>query len=229
MSTVAPYRLARLASLFLSFSFGVIGFGVGVNALVKSNTAKDQLRQNANGATVNIDTADVFKSGVVVTVASGLLALASLFALPSALLSSGRGRYSSSRLLTVQSALLGFLTVFLFAALTPFTDFVANRQAKISAFLGAVPVPDSIIQQVEAGLGATPVYKNIDYLKNTAILPWFAFLFGLTSTILTFVAARRTAAAATTSGFGRNIGGTNAPSYAADDEKKANVETVQQV
>ena len=63
-------------------------------------------------------------------------------------------------------------------------------------------------------------------MKNSAILPWFAFLFGLTSTGLTLFAARRTAAAVATSGFGRNINTATTASY--PDEKKSNVETVSQ-
>ena len=88
MSATTPYRVPRLVSLFLSFSFGVIGFAIGLNALVKSNSDKDNLRKSVPaGATVDINDNDVYKSGVVVTAMSGLIALASLFAFPSALLS----------------------------------------------------------------------------------------------------------------------------------------------
>lgn len=55
-------------------------------------------------------------------------------------------------------------------------------------------------------------------MKNTAILPWFAFLFGTTSTVLTFLAARRTSAAPATSGFTQKLNGS--PSTGYDDEKK---------
>lgn len=158
----SPHRISRLVSLFLSFAFGVVGFGIGLNALIKSNQAKKQLRASVpGGATVNINTDDVLKSGIALTVASGLLALASLFAFPSVLLSSAS--LTGARLLRVQGALLAFFTIFLFAALTPFTDFVANRQAKVTAFFGAIPVPAATIQAIEAGLGATPIYKDIGY------------------------------------------------------------------
>ncbi|KAH8103358.1 hypothetical protein BXZ70DRAFT_858789, partial [Cristinia sonorae] len=190
MSAAAPYRLPRLISLFLSFSFGVIGFAIGLNALIKSNNDKDRLRKSVpQGATVDINDNDVYESGVVVTVMSGLIALVSFFAMPSAILSHPRLR--SSTMLHAQSGFLGFFTIFLFAALIPFTTFVANRSAKVTAFLGGVKVPDAVVKGIEKQLGATSVYKDIHYLRNTAILPWFAFLFGLTSTILTFLAARR--------------------------------------
>jgi len=228
MSSSAPYRLARLSSLFLSFAFGVVGFGIGLNALVKSNDDKNRLRHSVPpGTNVNINTSDVFASGVVVTVASGLIALFSFFSFPSVLLSSRS--FTSSRILSAQSAILAFLSIFLFSALIPFTDFVANRQAKVTAFIGTIPVPDAVIRSIEASLGASPIYKDIGYLKNTAILPWFAFLFGVTSATLTFLAARRTAAAAATSGFGRNLGGPTNNGYETEEKKNGEAVSQQQV
>ena len=161
MSSVTPYRFARLSSLILSFSFGIVGLGLCINSLVKSGDDKDRLRRSApNGATIDIDTNDAFDSGVVVAVASGLVALASLLSFPGIM---GSKRFSSPRGLNFQSAFLAFCTVFLFACLVPFTDFVANREAKVTAFIGNLPVPEVIIQQVEGQLGVTPVYKHIKY------------------------------------------------------------------
>ncbi|KAI8986864.1 hypothetical protein BD414DRAFT_487291 [Trametes punicea] len=50
------------------------------------------------------------------------------------------------------------------------TDFVANRQAKVSAFLGGVPLPDSIIQTVQAQLGVTSIYRKIGYCECCDVL-----------------------------------------------------------
>lgn len=168
MSTV-PLKFPRLVSLFFLACFGVVGMCVGINALAKSNQQKDFLRKNApSGATVNIDTSDVVASGTVITVACGLLALTSfLIFVPLLLLPKGAStRALSTRTLPIQTSILGFLTIWLFATLIPFTDFVATRQAKVTAFLGSVQLPQSIIQAAQKQLGVTGVYKDIGYRES---------------------------------------------------------------
>ncbi|KAI9064745.1 hypothetical protein FKP32DRAFT_1602817 [Trametes sanguinea] len=182
-----PFRLPRLAALSLAFVFGVVGFAMGINALVKSNDQKDTVRKAAAplGATVNIDTNDVFDVGCVVTVVCGLVAVTSLASLVSLLFT------RSARALTFLGLFLSFLTIWLFASLIPMTDFVANRQAKVSAFIGDVPLQDSLIQAVQQELGVTSVYHEIHYLRLAVILPWIAFLFGAIASALELIAARR--------------------------------------
>jgi hypothetical protein len=192
MSAV-PYKVSRLVSLALAVVFGIVAMSVGINALAKSNDQKDALR-NATarlGVTLFINTDDVLKSGIVLTVGSGLLALVSFLSLVAILLSLPFAKRAGS--LNIQTALLGFLTVWIFASQVPFTYFFANREAKVTAFAGKFQLPDSAVQATEKQLGATRIYKDIDYLRLSAILPWFAFLFGLTSTILSFLASRRAA------------------------------------
>lgn len=70
----------------------------------------------------------------------------------------------------------------------------------MSATLDGVPVPASVIQDVEAVLGFTPVYRDIDYLKLLAVLPWFALLFSVIAGVILHLAARRAGAAE--SGYG---------------------------
>ncbi|KAJ8457515.1 hypothetical protein ONZ51_g11484 [Trametes cubensis] len=182
-----PLKVPRLAALALTFVFGVVGFALGINALVKSNNQKDLVKQQAAplGATVTIDTDDVFDVGCVVTAVCAALAVVSFASLVFLLFT------RSTRTLTAQGLLLSFLTIWLFASLIPMSDFVANRQAKVTAFIGAVPVPDSLIQSVQQELGVSSVYNQIGYLKNAVILPWFAFLFGAISSVLSLAAARR--------------------------------------
>lgn len=49
--------LLRTLAVFLSFAFGIIGLGVGINALHKSNQQKDYVKLHAtSGVSVNIDT-----------------------------------------------------------------------------------------------------------------------------------------------------------------------------
>ncbi|KAI0659101.1 hypothetical protein C8Q70DRAFT_988958, partial [Cubamyces menziesii] len=158
---IYPLKVPRLAALALTFVFGVVGFALGINALVKSNNQKDLVKQQAAplGATVTIDTDDVFDVGCVVTAVCAALAVVSFASLVFLLFT------RSTRTLTAQGLLLSFLTIWLFASLIPMSDFVANRQAKVTAFIGAVPVPDSLIQSVQQELGVSSVYNQIGYCK----------------------------------------------------------------
>ncbi|KZT25817.1 hypothetical protein NEOLEDRAFT_1147578 [Neolentinus lepideus HHB14362 ss-1] len=198
-------RLLRLTSLALAFAWGVIGFALGVSAVVKSNHQKSEIRHAAPAAaSISISTADILGAGGALTGACGLLFVESLLFLlssflPVPLLGS----------LPLQSHLLAFTTVFIFAAAVPTSDFVARRQAKVHASLGGVELPPSVIQSVQNQLGVTGVYKHIHYLRLIAIIPWIAFLFALTSTVLSYRAARRAPATAAT-----------APPSLEEDEKK---------
>ncbi|EED82259.1 predicted protein [Postia placenta Mad-698-R] len=222
---------ARLVSLVLSFAFGIVGMATGINALAKSNSSKSAVRRAASGlgATVNIDTHDVLSSGVVITVVCGLIALTSFFTLVHALLARFRWRVSAAsssadigrHLRTVPltgAHVLTFLTLWLFATLVPFTDFVANRQAKVTAYIGGVQLPPNLIQGTEAELGVTPVYHRLGYLRAGTVLPWIAFLFAVTSAALSYAYARSAASL---------IAGTNG--YAAQPEVQEKEKVPEQV
>ncbi|KAH9940648.1 hypothetical protein B0H21DRAFT_697430 [Amylocystis lapponica] len=209
MSTA--FRTARIASHFLAFVFGVVGFSTGINALVKSNHQKDELHNAApTGVDISIDTSDVFASGVVVTVVCGLIALTALASLATTFVA----RFASRTTHRVQGALFAFLSTWLFATVVPFTDFIANRQATVSATLGGVQLPQSIIQQAQEALGVTNDYHQINYLRVAAALPWIAFLFGVTSAIFEFAASRTISTSQHPAA--RNI----ATTYELEDEKK---------
>ncbi|KAH9846393.1 hypothetical protein C2E23DRAFT_744219 [Lenzites betulinus] len=194
-AATAPYKSARLASLFLTFAFGVVGFAMGISALVKSNDQKDLVKSQApGGATVNIDTNDVFKVGCVVTAVCAALAVVSLVSFVLLFFTRAATKTTaplSTRTLPLQAILLSFLSLWLFASLVAMTDIVANKQAKVTAFIGTLQLQDSIIKAVEAQLGVTSVYREINYLRLAVILPWIAFLFATTSSVLSFLAARR--------------------------------------
>ncbi|GBE87313.1 predicted protein [Sparassis crispa] len=82
------------------------------------------------------------------------------------------------------------LSVWLFAALVPFTDFVANRQANVSATLDGIALPQSVIQAVQAQSGVTGTYHEISYLRLATVFPrWIAFLFGALSAVLSYTTA----------------------------------------
>lgn len=168
----APLRIPRLLSLLLTWAFGTIGMCVGINALAKFNDQKRQLVAAApQGATVSINTSDILNVGYVSTVACGLLALAAfIFLLPGFL----SGKFSSHSHLRLQSLVLGFITLWLFPTLIAFTYIFVHHSAKIVVAIGSYVLPDSLVQEVLSQLGATAVYKDVDYRESPflpALLP----------------------------------------------------------
>lgn len=168
MASPALTAHLRAVSLFLSFAFGVVGMSLGINALAKSHHQKHEIRNAApQGAVVSINTHDVLASGVVVTVVCGLIALTSFLSASHGFITRRSKSVLSRRTAPmVAGAVLGFLTIWLFATLVPFTDFVARRHSKVSATLGGVPIPANVIQSVQQALGVTPVYHKIHYREH---------------------------------------------------------------
>ncbi|KAL4252235.1 hypothetical protein ABKN59_005523 [Abortiporus biennis] len=210
--SVIPLKPLRLASLFLTLAFGAIGTGVGINALVKSNNDKDLVRNNAPaGATVTINTDDIFDSGAVMTVVCGLITLATLVFFPLVLIS--RSPKLSNLTLPLQTGIYSFLSIWLFATLIPVTDFFANRQATVTAFV---------------------VYHKIDYLRLAAILPWFTLLFSTITSVVSFFAwriSKKTAASTSTAERSSTIDEVDEKSPVSPispvDEKKRSTEVSQ--
>ncbi|KAG6864067.1 hypothetical protein C0991_000419 [Blastosporella zonata] len=184
-STDVPLRNAVLGSLFMAWAWGVISGSVGLNALIKSNQEKSRFKKLVPPPTkITINTNDVFKSGVVLTTVGALIAvLCSIFLL--VLFVSPR---LSVRSLRIQSLILAFCATWLFATQVPFTDFFANRSAQVSATIGGVKLPDSIVQTTAQALGSTSVYNEIGYLRLVAILPWITLLFTVIASAVLFVA-----------------------------------------
>lgn len=56
-----------------------------------------------------------------------------------------------------------FLSTWVFATLVAFDIIVRNRSAKITAFLGSVQLPDSLIEAQEKALGVNPEYWSNSY------------------------------------------------------------------
>ena len=57
-----------------------------------------------------------------------------------------------------------------FATLVAFTDFFANRSAKITASIAGLSLSPEVIQTIVASLGATTEYKHVDYRACSHIL-----------------------------------------------------------
>lgn len=162
MSTSAAY--ARLAALALSCAWGIIAMSTGINALAKSNDQKRTLKHDVPAAvSVRIDTDDVIRSGIVLTVVCGLIALVSFLALLHALISHPKHDRRAVHPPRAGAFALAFLSVWLFATLVPFTDFVATRAAKVTASLGDTPLSPAEIQAYQNALGLTSVYHKLSY------------------------------------------------------------------
>ncbi|KAJ6598189.1 hypothetical protein DFH09DRAFT_1356521 [Mycena vulgaris] len=189
-NSVIPFKFARLVSLFLAWAFAVISLGVGINAFVKSNQDKSEIRdQVPPPTTVSIDTNDVFQSGVVVTTISALIVVLCTLFLGLLFLDSSRRSGLSTRTLVLQYLTLGFLVVWLFATQIPLTLFVATRSVKVEAFIDGIKLPDKFVTTIERALGAKTKYSSYDYLKLLAILPWFTLFFTFIAVVVTFVAS----------------------------------------
>ncbi|KAG6910345.1 hypothetical protein DXG01_011414 [Tephrocybe rancida] len=187
-ATVVPLRGAVLGSLSMAWAWGVIAGSVGLNALIKSNQQKSRFRKLVPPPTkLSINTHDVFNSGVVLTTVGALIAVfCSIF-----VLMLFTTRRLAVRSLRIQALILAFCATWLFATLIPFTDFFANRSAQITASIGGVQLPDSLVKASEKALGTTSVYKEIGYLRLVAILPWITLLFTVIAAAVLFAASGR--------------------------------------
>ena len=144
------------------FVFGIVGLALNAEAFVKSSDQKSEVKRLApQGTSVTIDDSDVVGAGGAVLAFCAVIAIVSLVSLVLHLLSPLRSL--STRTLPVQGVLLAIGTLGLFASLVAMTDFVANRQAKVSASIGGTQLPPSFVQGVEQLLGTTPVYHKIGY------------------------------------------------------------------
>ncbi|KAA1472763.1 hypothetical protein DENSPDRAFT_851136 [Dentipellis sp. KUC8613] len=182
-------RATRLIALSLSFAFGVIGGSVGLNGLIKGNQSKSHLRRIVPpGVTVDINTNDVFRSGVVVTTIGALIAVLSLIALLATFA-------APTRLARPQGFFLAFCALWLFATIIPFDVFFANNSAKVKAFLNGVQLPPQAVQAVQGQLGVSSRYKDMHYLRLVAIIPWFTILFAAIAAGVLLAAPREPAAA----------------------------------
>jgi len=189
-SSAGPLKFVRLVTLGLAWCFAVISGSLGLNALIKSNQQKSHLKKLGAPATVDIDTHDIFDSGIVATVASALIAvLLFIFLLGMCI---PLTKSLTSRTLRLQAITLTFAWLMLFGSMIAYMIIFVNRQAGVKAFIGSLQLPSSVVQGVEKASGQTGVYKDIHYLKLFAILPWFCLLFTLIAIGTLFIASSRT-------------------------------------
>jgi len=197
--TVVPMKSAVLGALGMAWAWGVIAGSVGLNALIKSNQEQTRLKKLVAPTVVTIDVHDVFRSGIVLTTVSALIALVCFLSILH-LLVAPSSCTNPAKALRIQAAILTFCGVWLFATIIPFTSFFATRSAKVTASLDGLQLPSSLVNQAERSLGTTSVYKKIGYLRLVAILPWITDLFTAIAAIVLFMAASGVTAPTTEAG-----------------------------
>jgi len=186
-------HIPLLVSLFLTFALSVTGFALGIHALISSMHDKDRLKKlSVPGTTVTINTNDVLDAGYVLTAGLGLTFVVALAGMLGAARhsSASSATHRPNAILRFLGPALAFCSVWLFATLIPVTTFVANRSAKVAAYAGSTKLPDSFVDGTIKALGISTRYNSFGYLKLLAIVPWFAFLLAVISTIIAFLARR---------------------------------------
>jgi hypothetical protein len=148
-------------SLSLTSAFGIIGGSVGLNALIKSNQEKGYLKSHASPAQLQINTNDILFSGIVVSV---VCASISVIAFTSTQLMVIPGlRKLGDKTKKFRGGLMLFFTLWLLAALIPYTIFFATRDAIVKAWIMGQQLPQSVVDETAKKLGATASYKQTHY------------------------------------------------------------------
>lgn len=73
----------------------------------------------------------------------------------------------ASRTKRLEPFLLAFFALLLFIALVPFTIYIAQHRANVTASLFGIELPQAVIWEAEKLLGATSIYRDIPYRKHT--------------------------------------------------------------
>ncbi|KAF8605193.1 hypothetical protein BDV93DRAFT_75884 [Ceratobasidium sp. AG-I] len=199
-----PLKTPRLVLLGLTWALAVIGAAAGLNAIVKRNDQVATIKSAvaALKITVNVDTNNLLRSGIVLAVGCLLLSITSSIFILLLLLDSKKSSTTSNaplstRTLPTQTATLAFLTIWLFATLIAVTKIAAHGSADVHAYSGGIQLPDSLVKATESRLGFSRVYWDQLYVRILTIAPWFAFLSALITTIVTFLASRKRTTTAT--------------------------------
>ncbi|CAE6407572.1 unnamed protein product [Rhizoctonia solani] len=206
MRNSLPLRTPRLFLLGLTWALSVIGAAAGLNAIVKRNDQVSSIKQAvaALRITVFVNTNDLLRSGIVVAVGCLLLALVTSVFIGLLILDSLKPSSEnpiSTRTLGVQTGLLGFLTIWIFASLVAVTKFAATGSAAVTAYAGGVRVPDGLVHATESSLGFSRVYWDQLYVRILTVAPWVTFLFALITTIVTLLASGKRTTTSEQSGW----------------------------
>ena len=108
---------------------------------------------------------DVYQPGVIITTICTTLALLAAIFILVTLLWPKRATGS----LKIQAGIFTFFSVWLFATQIPYTVFVANHHAKITAFLDGVQLPAQLVQTTLSEAGESDKYSKLHPGKSCSV------------------------------------------------------------
>ncbi|KAG9091051.1 hypothetical protein FS749_000114 [Ceratobasidium sp. UAMH 11750] len=158
-----PLRTPRLVILALTWALGVVGAAAGLNAIVKRNQQVAAIRKAVSPLhiTVDVDTNNILRSGIVLSVGCLLLSIATSIFIGLIILDSRKSSSTSplsTRTLPVQTGVLAFLSVWILATVVAVTKFAAHGSAGVLAYSGGRQLPDTLVVATEKRLGFSRVY-----------------------------------------------------------------------
>jgi len=179
--------LLTLIALFFTFDFAVVGAALLIRAFITSNNQVRDLRAAIpRGTVLNVNRHDITTAGQVSAAVQGIIVgLAVLSAY--AVLNRSKIRPKS---LVILGSLLSFTSIWLLSVTIAFTVIFATKSARVSASLGGVQLPQSIIDAQARALGVSSVYKDQSYLLHAAIISWFTWLFTTIAAVSVFLKSR---------------------------------------
>ncbi|KAJ6601926.1 hypothetical protein DFH09DRAFT_501049 [Mycena vulgaris] len=187
-----PLRFSRLIALFFAWEWAVVALSIVINSFVKARQDKDNILDALPASiTVSINTNDVFQARIMVTIVSALLFVSCTIFIVFLIIDSSLRSGISIRALTWEYSTLAFFAVWLFAVQVAVTAFVASRSTQVTAFIDGIEVPDRLLKEAERAAGVVTAYRDIDYFRLVAILPWFTFLFTVVAAAVSFTAAMK--------------------------------------
>ncbi|KAG8220660.1 hypothetical protein J3R82DRAFT_2938 [Butyriboletus roseoflavus] len=188
MSALEPLEVERRCLLFLSSVFAVVGFSVGLNALVKANQARSYINLLVvPHGIIDIGIHDVFATGAVITAICALLAILSGVFCALTWHPIKHKAYS----FRIHSWVLFLCATWLFATLVTYDYFFVNRSAQITINLHGQPIPEPIVQHLANILDFPYAYRDVYCLRLLAVLPWFAFILAMIAGVVLHLAACR--------------------------------------
>jgi hypothetical protein len=188
MSTASPLRKQRLAALALCAAWYIISASIGLNALIKANRTETRFRKEAPpGVTLSFHINDLYQPGVVLTTVCATTALLATIFLAVTL----RWPKNADGSLKIQAWIFTFLSLWLLATQIPYTVFVANRNAKVDAFLAGTQLPAQAVQAALAAAGESTKYSKLHSAVLLAIFPWISLISSIVLILVLFAAARR--------------------------------------
>jgi hypothetical protein len=188
MSDASPLRKQRLAALALCAAWYIISGSIGLNALIKANQTETRFRKQAPpGVTLRFHINDLYQPGVILTTVCAATALLAMIFFTVTLVWPKNATGS----LKIQAWIFTFFSVWLFATQIPYTIFIANRNAKIDAFLAGRQLPAQAVQAALASAGESTKYSKLHFAVLLAIFPWISLLSSIVLVFVLFAAARR--------------------------------------